>query len=190
MLADLWPGDGLPIKSITSTLGNKLQYQLTPAAGQVDIGLRRLHKRYNLELSFLIDPTSTSFDHTVTITPGDSRAKPVEVHLVGRITPRCGLDTDTVVFCGSRPGQQISRRIEYRYRDASDGEIQLVKCPPWMSMSVSEVHAGLKILTLTCSLPDCKGERAEEACFEFGRDKRSLAVPVFLSCRADPGRER
>jgi hypothetical protein len=34
-LADLWPGDGLKIKSITSTLGDKLRYQLVPAHGEV-----------------------------------------------------------------------------------------------------------------------------------------------------------
>jgi hypothetical protein len=187
VLADLWPGDGLPIKSITSTLGDKLHYQLVPASGEIGIGLRRLHKRYNLELSLMLDPTRTAFDHTVTITPDHPKAKPVEVRVFGKIIPRCGLDTDSVAFCGAKPGERLNRRIEYHYRDASDRGIRLVKAPPWLSVSVSEVRDGLKVLTLTCTLPECKGERAEEAAFEFGRDKKCSALPIFVSCPADPG---
>ncbi len=61
----------------------------------------------------------------------------------------------------------------------------MVKSPPWLSASVSEVSDGLKVLTLTCSLPEFKGARAEEAYFEFGRDKRCSVLPVFVSCQAD-----
>ncbi len=145
-----------------------------------------LHQRYNLELSLALDPTKTAFDHTITITPDHPKAKPVEVHLFGKIIPRCGLDTDSIAFCGTKPGEQISRRIEYHYRDASDRQIRLVKAPGWLSASVSEVNDGLKVITLTCTLPDCKGSRAEEARFEFGRDKKGSTVPVFVSCQADP----
>ena len=156
VLADLWPGDGLPIKSITSTLGDKLRYQLRPAHGEVGIGTRMLHKRYNLELSLTLDPTKMSFDHTVTITPDHPKAKPVEVRLYGKIEPRCGLDTDSLAFCGEKPGQQIVRRIEYRYRDASDREVRLVKAPSCLSASISDIGDGLKGIVLTCTLPDCE----------------------------------
>jgi hypothetical protein len=185
VLADLWPGDGLPIKSITSTLGDKLRYQLVPAHGEVGIGPRMLHKRYSLELSMMLDPTKTVFDHTVTITPDHPKAKPVEVHLFGKIIPRCGLETDSLAFSGAKPGERIIRRIEYHYRDPSDQEIRLVKAPAWLTASVSEIRDGLKAVTLTCILPEGKGERAEEACFEFGRDKKRSVLPVFVSCQAD-----
>lgn len=185
VLADLWPGNGLPIKSITSTLGDKLHYHLKPARGEIGIGSRRLRKRYNLELSFRLDPTKTAFDHTVTITPDHPKAKPVEVRLFGKSIPRCGLDTESVAFCGKKPGERIVRRIEYHYRDPADREIRLVKTPTWLSGSISEVRDGLKILTLTCILPECKGDLAGEARVEYGRDKRCSALPIFVSCQAD-----
>jgi hypothetical protein len=184
VLADLWPGEGLPIKAITSTLGDKLRYQLTPAHGEVGIGPRMLHKRYTLELSFRLDPKKTDFDHTVTITPDHPKAKPVEVHLFGKIIPRCGLDTDSIAFCGKKPGEQITRRMEYHYRDVADREIRLVKAPSCLRVSVSEIRDGLKEIQLTCVLPDCTIARAEEARFEFGRDKRSAVLPLFFSCQA------
>lgn len=186
VLADLWPGDGLPIKSITSTLGDKLHYQLLPAHGKIGIGPRMLHQRYNLKLSLTLDPTKTAFDHTVTITPDHPKAKPVEVHLYGKIIPRCGLNADSIAFCGTKPDERIVRRIEYHYRDASDGDIRLIKAPPWLSTSVSEVREGLKVVTLTCTLPECKVARAEEACFEFGRNKKRSALPLFVSCQDNP----
>jgi len=185
VLADLWPGDGLPIKSITSTLGDNLHYQLVPARGEIGIGLRRLHKRYNLELSFMLDPTITAFDHTVTITPDHPKVKPVEVRLLGKIIPRCHLDTDSITFCGTKPGEPIVRRIEYHYRDPSDREIRLVKAPSWLKGSVSEVRDGLKVLMLTCTLPECKGDRAEQVCVEYGRDKKRSVLPIFVSCQSD-----
>lgn len=187
VLADLWPGDGLPIKSITSTLGDKLRYQLKPAHGEIGIGSRMLHKRYNLELSLALDPTKTAFDHTVTIAPDHPKAKPVEVRLFGKIIPRCGLETDSVAFCGTKPGERLIRRIEYRYRNPLDRDIRLVKAPSWLSASVSDVSDGVKMVTLTCTLPECKGARAEEASFEFGRDKKCSPFSVFVSCGAgDP----
>lgn len=185
VLADLWPGKGLPINSITSTLGDKLHYQLKPVRGEIGIGSRRLHKRYNLELSFMLDPTTTTFDHTVTITPDHPKAKPIEVRLFGKIIPRCGLDTESVAFCAKKPGERITRRIEYHYRDPADRQIRLVKAPAWLSGSVSEVRDGLKVLTLTCTLPEGKGDRVEQACIEFGRDKKHSVLPIFVSCRAD-----
>ncbi|HTU91053.1 MAG TPA: hypothetical protein VMF69_13325 [Gemmataceae bacterium] len=181
VLADLWPGDGLPIKSITSTLGDKLHYQLKRARGEIEIGIRRLHKRYNLELSFMLDPAKTAFDHTVTITPDHPKAKPIEVRLFGKIIPRCSLDADSVAFCGTKPGERIVRRIEYHYRDPSDRQIRLVEAPPWLSGSVSEVRDGLKVITLTCTLPEGKGDHAEQACVEFGRDKKYAVLPIFVS---------
>lgn len=185
VLADLWPGKGLPINSITSTLGDKLHYQLKPAGGEIEIGPRRLHKRYNLELSFMLDPTKPTFDHTVTITPDHPKAKPIEVRLFGKIIPRCGLDTESVAFCAKKPGERITRRIEYHYRDPADRQIRLVKAPAWLSGSVSEVRDGLKVLTLTCTLPEGEGDRVEQACIEFGRDKKHSVLPIFVSCRAD-----
>lgn len=184
-LADLWPEKGLPIKSITSTLGDKLQYQLVPALGDIGIGSRRLHKRYNLELSFMLDPTNSSFDHTVTITPDHPKAKPVEVRLSGKIIPRCSLDTESIVFCGTKPGEQIVRRIEYHYRDPKDREIRLVKTPDWLNGSVAEVRDGLKLLTLTCTLPKGAGDRAEQMSVEYGRDKKCSVLPIFVSCQTD-----
>jgi hypothetical protein len=185
VLADLWPGNGLPIKSISSTLGDKLRHQLLPTRGEIGIGPRQLHKRYNLELSFTLDPAKTTFDHTVTITPDHPKAKPIEVRLFGKIIPRCGLDTESITFCGKKPGERIVRRIEYHYRDPKDQEIRLVKAPAWLSGSVSQVRDGLKVLTLTCTLPEGKGDHAEQACVEFGRDKKRSALPLFVSCQAD-----
>jgi hypothetical protein len=181
VLADLWPGGGMPIESITSTLGDKLRYQLVPARGDINIGPRMLHKRYDLELSLTLDPSKSAFDHTVTITPDHPKAKPVEVRLFGKIIPRCGLDTDSISFCGAKAGEQIVRRIEYRYRDASDREIKIVKAPACVRASVSEIRDGLKEIKLTCTLPDCESPRAEEVRFEFGREKRGAVLPVFLS---------
>lgn len=185
VLADLWPGKGLSIKSITSTLGDKLRYQLVPAHGEIGIGSRRLQKRHNLELSFMLDPTKTAFDHTVTITPDHPKAKPVEVRLFGRIIPRCGLDAESITFCGKKPGERIVRRIEYHYRDQADQQIRLVKAPTWLSGSVSEGRDGLKVLTLTCTLPQGKGDRVEQACVEFGRDKKCSILPIFVSYQTD-----
>lgn len=185
VLADLWPGKGMPIKSITSTLGDKLHYQLKPARGEIGIGSRMLHKRYDLALSFMLDPTKRAFGDTITITPDHPKAKPVEVWLSGQIIPRCGLDAESVAFCGKKPGERIVRRIEYHYRDPADREIRLVKAPSWLNASISEVRDGLKILTLTCILPECKGDLASEARVEYGRDKRFSALPVFVSCQAD-----
>lgn len=185
VLADLWPGKGLPIKSITSTLGDKLHYQLVPTRGEIGLGSRMLHKRYDLELSFMLDPTKSTFDHTVTITPDHPKAKPVEIRLFGKIIPRCGLDTDSITFCGKKPGERITRRIEYHYRDPADRQIRLVKAPAWLSASVSEIRDGLKVLTLICTLPEGKGDRVEQACVEFGRDKKCSILPIFVSCQAD-----
>lgn len=185
VLADLWPGEGLPIKSITSTMGDNLHYQLAPTHGEIGIGSRMLHKRYNLELSFTLDPAKTAFDHTITITPDHPKAKPVEVRLFGKIIPRCGLETDSIAFCGTKPGEKLIRRIEYRYRNPLDREIRLVQAPSWLRASVSDVSDGLKVITLTCTLPDCNGQRAEEARFEYGRDKKQSVLPIFLSCQAD-----
>lgn len=185
VLADLWPDDGLPIKYITSTLGDKLHYHLVPAHGEVGIGHRMLHKRYNLELSLTLDSTKSPFDHTVTITPDHPKAKPIEVHLFGKIIPRCGLETDSLSFCGTKPGERIIRRIEYHYRDPSDGEIRLSKAPPWLTASVSEIQKGRKLVTLSCTLPERSGEGAEEACFAFGHDNKRAVLPVFFSCQAD-----
>lgn len=185
VLADLWPEHGLPIKSITSTLGDKLHYQLVPSRGEIGIGSRRLHKRYNLELRFMLDPTKTAFDHIVTITPDHPKAKPVEVRLFGKIIPRCGLDADSITFCGKKAGERIVRRIEYHYRDPADREIRLVEAPAWLSGSVSQVRDGLRVLTLTCTLPAGKGDRTHDACVEFGRDKKRSVLPLFVSCPAD-----
>ncbi len=182
VLADLWPGEGLPIKSITSTLGDKLHYRLVPAQGEVWIGPRLLHKRYELELSLTFDPANPTFDHAVTITPDHPKAKPVEVRLAGKILPRCGLNTDCVSFCGTKPGEHLVRQIEYRYRHSSDREVRAVKAPPWLSVSISEVRDGLKVLTLDCCLPECKGARLVEARFEFGRNKQESVLPVVVSC--------
>jgi len=185
VLADLWPSERLAIKSITSTLGDKLHYKLMPARGEIGIGTRMLQNRYNLELSFTLDPTKTDFDHTVTITLDHPKAKPSEVRLFGKIIPRCRLDTESVSFCGKKPGEQIVRRIEYHYRDPMDRGIRLVKAPAWLRGSVSEVRDGLRVLTLTCTLPECNGDRAEQVCVEYGRDKKCSVLPVFISCQPD-----
>ncbi len=185
VLADLWPGDGLPIKSITSTLGDKLHYQLTPSRGEIGIDSRMLHKRYNLELSFILDPTKPDFDHTVTITPDHPKAKPAEIRLFGKIIPRCSLDTNSLAFCGAKPGQRITRRIEYRYHNPKDREIRVVKAPDCLKASVSESGDGLKVVTLTCILPEGNSAQADEVRFEFGRDKKCSVLPVFISCQTD-----
>lgn len=187
VLADLWPGNGLSIKSITSTLGDKLRYQLVPTGGDILIGPSRFKKRYKLELSLSLDSTQTAFDHTVTITPDHPKAKPVAVRLYGKIIPRCGLDADSLAFCGASPGASMTRRIEYHYRDTSDQEIRLVKAPAWLKSSVSETAKGVKTITLTCHLPECEGTRVEQAYFVFGRDKKRIILPIFISCAAESG---
>jgi hypothetical protein len=186
VLADFWPGDGLPIKSITSSLGDKLHYKLVPARGDVWVDSRLLHKRYDLELSLMLDPAQSMFDHTVTIALDHPNVKPVVVHLAGKVLPRCGLDADCVGFHGSKAGESLVRQVEYRYRHASDRDIRAVKTPPWLTVSVSEVRDGLKVLTLNCRLPECNGVRWEEACFEYGRDKQRSVLPLVVSCSAGP----
>jgi hypothetical protein len=182
LLADFWPDDGLRIKSITSTLGDKLHYQLVPVRGEAWFGARLLHKRYDLELSLTLDSAKPSFEHVITITPDHPKAKPVEFHLVGKIVPRCGLDVDSLSFCGTRPGEHLVRRIEYHYQDPSDQDIRPVKSPAWLKVSIAEERNGVKLLTLDCCLPECKGPRMEDACFEFGRDKQRSVLSLFVSC--------
>ncbi len=182
LLADLWPNNGLPIKSITSTLGDKLHYRLVPARGEVWVGSRLLHKRYELELSLTLDSAKRSFDHLITITPDHPKVKPVELHLAGKIIPRCGLDAESLSFCGTRPGEHLVRRFAYHYHDRSDQDIRPIKVPAWLKVSISEEGNGLKLLTLDCCLPECKGPRMEDVCFEFGRDKHRSVLSLLLSC--------
>jgi hypothetical protein len=179
ILADTWPEENLAVKSVTSDLGDGLRWEVHPVDGEIERGSSVYRKRWQLDVSFSPDPQRTTFDFPVTVTLDHAKAKPVVVHLRGRVLPRCYFTPDSLSLAGAS-GEIVVRKLEYRYR-GDYGELRAVSSPPWLSVVTEDAGQGSKRLTVTARLPE--GAGAHEVQLEAGRgaDRRTLVLPIYTS---------
>jgi hypothetical protein len=180
-LADTWPEENLAVKSVTSDSGIGLRWEVHRATGEIERGASVYRKRWQLDVSFSPDPQRTTFDIPVTVTLDHPKAKPVVVHLRGRILPPCYFTPDSLSLAGAA-GETVVRKLDYRYR-GDYGDLRTVSSPPWLTVAVEDAGEGGKRLTVTARLPE--GARAHEVQLEAGRgaDRRTLVLPVYTSSR-------
>jgi hypothetical protein len=128
ILADQWPGRGLPIKEIRTTADSRFKWELKPTTGPVIIEGLDLERRFVLELSYVPVATAKEFDEVVTVVPDNPKAKSIRLPFRGRKKAAYEFRPESLTIYGSNDGGPAERTIEYRayQREYEDAKVESV----------------------------------------------------------------
>ncbi len=117
VLADDRPWKVVVVDRIEFSSPDRFRFDLKPIDGLIrdpQTGSDRT-KRFSLNIHYIPPDNDDEYEESIKVTTDEPGAKPIRIHLTGKIVPEFEFHPSKLIFTEQKLGMKASRVVEYRY---------------------------------------------------------------------------
>ncbi len=179
VLTDDRPGKVAVVDRIEFSTPDRFRFDLKPIHGMIpDSQTGSIRKnRLSLNIRYIPPDNADEYEESIKVTTDEPRAKPIRIHLNGKIIPEFEFHPSKLIFTEQKLGMKDSRVVEYRYDDEDYKEIKPIDIPKCYFIDDISSIKGVRMFRITLISSDLS-EYPSSIPFLIRKNNMKVFLPV------------